>query len=68
MQNESDCYVLATIEGPFGEMQQVSGLMRPSEAAMTIVSIMPDGKPPKPSKGQQAWLKDARIVRIQRGV
>lgn len=39
MTDENDCYVLVTIEGPFGPVQQVSALMRPSEAAMSAASI-----------------------------
>jgi len=45
MDDELTCYVLATIAGPFGEMQQVSARMRPSEAAATCAHFMPFDAP-----------------------
>lgn len=61
--NERNCYVLLTIAAPFGDIQQVSGLMLPSEAAMTAGSFMPLPRPPRDRFA--VWIKDVRVVQLK---
>lgn len=55
---DESCYVLAVLDGPFGEIQQVSARMRPSEAAVTVAAF-------KPSKGAPSWIKEMRIIMLR---
>lgn len=62
MHDDETFFVVATIEGPFGEVRQLSAGMRLSEAAVTIASLMPEGKLPRPAPGALVWLTDLRIL------
>lgn len=67
MNDEVDCYVLLYIEAPFGTMQQVSGLMRASEAAMAAASYMPMLGPDRARKGgNRLFLKSVRVVQLKK--
>lgn len=54
-----DCYVIAEIEGPFGPIKQMSGLMRPSEAAMTAADLG------RPDKGREMPFKVLSVKAVQ---